>query len=87
MFIERKNNIKKTFTIECTMEERWIDTFCSMLKKMENNGNLGHSEEVGIYSDGDGDFRPKFKIETDFKKVEPIRFDEVNISRSFYDAG
>ena len=58
-----------------------------MLKKMENNGNLGHSEEVGIYSDGDGDFRPKFKIETDFEKVAPIRFDEVNISRSFYDAG
>lgn len=23
----------------------------------------------------------------DFEKVEPIRFDEVNISRSFYDAG
>lgn len=53
--------MKKTFIIECTMEERWIDTFCSMLRKMENNGNLGHSEEVGIYSDGDGDFRPKFK--------------------------
>lgn len=31
--------MRKTFTIECTMEERWIDTFCSMLKKMENNGN------------------------------------------------
>ena len=27
--------MKKTFTIECTMEERWIDTFCSMLKKMK----------------------------------------------------
>ena len=54
---------------------------------MEFCGKIGHSSLIGFYSDGDGDFRPKFKIETDFEKVEPIRFDEVNISRSFYDAG
>ena len=60
----------KTFNIEVTMNERWIDDFCSMLKWMESCGNLGHSSIVGLYSDGDGDFRPKFNIGTEFNKTE-----------------
>ena len=51
-----------TFTIECTMKERWVPHFLSMLNYMQYLGNIGSSRKVGIYSDGDGDFRPKFKV-------------------------
>lgn len=57
----------KKFTIECEIEERWINDFCSMLKYMEYCGNIGHSSIIGFYSDGDGDFRPKFNISKDYK--------------------
>ncbi|HDG7527511.1 TPA: hypothetical protein PFR81_002006 [Clostridioides difficile] len=63
--------MEKEITIKIKMEERWINDFCSMLKMMENLGNVGSSKIVGIYSDGDGDFRPKFEIDTDFEKVHP----------------
>ena len=63
----------KTFNIEVTMNERWVDNFCSMLKYMEHCGNIGHSSLVGFYSDGDGDFRPKFKIDTEFNKVDGFK--------------
>lgn len=52
----------KTFTVECTMEERWIPEFYMFLAKMQTNGEMGHSELLGFYSDGDGDFRPTFKF-------------------------
>ena len=52
----------KTFTVECTMEERWIPEFYMFLATMQTNGEMGHSELLGFYSDGDGDFRPKFKF-------------------------
>ncbi len=58
---------KKTFTVEVTMNERWVDDFCSMLKYMEYCGNAGHSDIVGFFSDGDGDYRPSFDIHTDYK--------------------
>lgn len=61
---------KKTFNIEVTMEERWVDYFCSMLKCMQSCGNLGCSRTVGFYADGDGDFRPQFKIDTEFTRVK-----------------
>ena len=44
--------MRKTFNIEVTMNERWINDFCSMLRWMENCGKLGHSSIVGFYSDG-----------------------------------
>lgn len=59
------NNV--TFNIKVTMNERWVDHFCTMLKWMETCGNIGHSSIVGFYADGDGDFRPKFEIDRDFK--------------------
>lgn len=71
---------EKTFNIKVTMEERWIPHFCSMLKRMEHNGKIGHSEYVGLYSDGDGDFRPIFNIDTDFDTVPPAKDNK-------YDAG
>ena len=74
--------MKKKFTIEVEMEERWIDCFMSMLNKMEHLGNSGASRDVSIYSDGDGDFRPKFKADVDWEKMEP-----VDKNSSHYDAG
>ena len=58
----------KTFNITVTMNERWVDDFCSMLRWMEHCGNIGHSSITWFYADGDGDFRPKFEIDTDFEK-------------------
>ena len=74
------------FTINVEMSERWIPQFLAMLKTMQTYGNLGCSRTVAIYSDGDGDFRPKFswspalndcaKPVTGFGKVEgDVQFD------------
>ena len=76
----------KTFNIEVTMIERWINDFCSMLKWMENCGNIGHSSIVGFYADGDGDFRPKFNIGTEFEKTEGYR-EKLPKLEVIYDAG
>lgn len=50
------------FSIDVEMEDRWVPYFIGMLKKMESDGNIGHSELIGFYADGDGDFRPKFNF-------------------------
>jgi peroxiredoxin len=63
---------KVTFNIKVTMNERWVNDFCSMLKWMESCGNLGHSSVVGFYADGDGDFRPKFEFDREFEKTHGI---------------
>jgi hypothetical protein len=80
-----------TFTLECTMKERWVPHFLSMLAYMEQLGGLGCSRKVALYSDGDGDFRPKFKVEggnsisiRNIKVVEP-KVD--NDGDRLYDAG
>lgn len=72
------------FIIECEMEERWIPYFMSMLKTMESYGNIGSSRKVGIYSDGDGDFRPKFNTDIKYEKKSPIKNDNGNV---IFDAG
>ena len=36
---------------------------------MESCGNLGHSSVVGFYSDGDGDFRPKFEFDREYEQT------------------
>lgn len=77
---------EKTFNIEVTMNERWIDDFCSMLKYMEHCGNIGSSSIIGFYSDGDGDFRPKFNFDIEFNKKEHQQKD-VNKLKVFFDAG
>ena len=60
----------KRFTIDCEMPERWVNDFCSFLRQLERNGNIGHSSLIGFYADGDGDFRPKFNINVDYTKTE-----------------
>ena len=81
----------KKFTIECEMKERWIPHFLGMLKKMEQLGGMGASRPVGIYSDGDGDFHPKFKWDSAMPEVaKPIRGEksgDVQGEGYFYDAG
>ncbi|MFQ4800984.1 hypothetical protein C4U87_00790 [Clostridioides difficile] len=76
--------MEKEITIKVKIEERWINEFCSMLKCMESLGDIGSSKIVGIYSDGDGDFRPKFEIDTDFKKVD-LKINKIDMK--IYDAG
>lgn len=81
---------KRTFNIEVTMEERWVDDFCSMLKWMESCGNLGHSSLVGFYADGDGDFRPRFNIETEYHNTDGIWKEDGHVNELpevIYDAG
>ena len=65
------------FNIKVTMNKRWIDDFCSMLKWMENCGQIGHSSFVGFYSDGDGDFRPRFQISIPFGQKDGIPKKEI----------
>ena len=66
-----------TFNIQVTMEERWVDDFCSMLYKMYMNGAIGHSSLIGFYADGDGDFRPYFEIDREFTRKTGIPGDEI----------
>jgi len=48
--------------IKADIPDRWKDEFISMLKRMQLFGEMGHSGWIGLYSDGDGDFRPKFEV-------------------------
>lgn len=58
------------FNIKVTMNERWVNDFCSMLHWMESCGKLGHSSVVAFYSDGDGDFRPSFGIDREYETAK-----------------
>lgn len=53
------------FTIEVEMEERWVPSFLGTLALQQRLGGLGRSRHVAIFSDGDGDYRPKFKWDDD----------------------
>lgn len=88
--------MKKNLKITVEIEERWVPYFCSFLKKMEYNGNIGHSALLGFYSDGDGDFRPKFKINKNYEKVDSLtrssyktktEWNSKNNCEEIYDAG
>ena len=57
------------FNINVKMNERWVNDFCSMLNWMQSCGNMGHSSIVAFYSDGDGDFRPKFEFDREYEKT------------------
>ena len=80
--------MKKNITINAEMEERWIPYFCSMLGYMQYCGNIGHSSIVGFYSDGDGDFRPKFEFSDEFKfedgYTDKLKLPQLEV---LYDAG
>ena len=77
--------MQREIKITAQMDERWISEFLAMLKAMEALGNIGSSRTIKFYSDGDGDFRPKFDwdIDTDCNEFK----DEKNDIRLEYDAG
>lgn len=78
----------KTFNIEVTMKDRWVPYFISFLKQMENDGSVGHSEEIAFFADGDGDFHPKFKFSIKSKDVKPIQLKkDYTQDIDLYDAG
>lgn len=75
----------QTFTIECTMKERWIPHFISMLNYIQQLGELGGSRKVSFYSDGDGDFRPQFKVlDINYDIMPPVSDEDGD---RLYDAG
>jgi hypothetical protein len=63
-------DVMAEFDIKCKMKARWVPHFLSMLAEMESLGNIGSSRVVSIFSDGDGDFRPKFKHRVKYDRVE-----------------
>lgn len=72
------------FIIEVEMKDRWVPYFLSMLQKMESYGQNGMSREVALFTDGDGDFQPKFRHNVDFDIQQPVRDVNGNV---LYDAG
>ncbi len=77
-----------TFTITCTMRERWVPHFLGMLKYMEQLGGLGGSRKVTFYSDGDGNFRPKFSLDgIPIKETEYAEGVIDSEGNKFFDAG
>lgn len=74
-----------TFNLQVTMKTRWVPHFLAMLQTMQRYGEMGCSRQVGIYSDGDGDFRPKFEWDSTLPSIaEPIVDESGNM---LYDAG
>ncbi len=69
------------------MNDRWVPYFLAALKRMAYLGDIGSSRrvEVAIYSDGDGDFRPKFSwdksLPSDAKPIKDVK------GHYLYDAG
>lgn len=88
---ESEDGINDTdFSIKCSMKDRWIPYFISFLKRMEADGDIGHSELIGFYADGDGDFRPKFKFDSSEVNDDiSIKKDPRHTTDSidYYDAG
>jgi hypothetical protein len=73
------------FSIEVDMPERWVPQFLGMLAYMQCLGGVGSSRLLTFYSDGDGDFRPKFEWDKELT-VEIDGILDANGNRS-YDAG
>ena len=80
--------MKKNFNVNVTMEERWVPYFLEFLKYMESFGQLGHSGQLGFYSDGDGDFRPKFSFDISYDKsnLHIIERHEIIKKKELYDS-
>lgn len=81
------SNVKLDISI--IMDKYFARKFVSMLKRMEYNGKVGHSEWVAFFSDGDGAFRPKITIEgvdTSVIESEVKTSKEKKIIASVYDA-
>lgn len=78
------SNVTTEFTIKVKMQDRWIPHFLSMLQYMQHLGAMGSSREITFFSDGDGDFRPRFEWNIESEIAEPLN--DTNGKR-YYDAG
>ena len=77
-----------TFNVKCTMPKVWASHFQSFLKRMEWYGKLGHSGQIAFYSDGDGNYRPKFKFSKEFEEVDGIPSYRIESkAEELFDAG
>lgn len=73
------------FEIKVRMKKRWIPHFLALLHTMQSYGGLGCSRLLSFYSDGDGDFRPKFEWPRHLCcHAEPIKDDN---GHKTFDAG
>ncbi len=73
------------FDIRVKMKSRWVPHFLALLKYMEQLGGLGSSRTVSFYSDGDGDYRPRFRWSSSLPK--PARHKTDDDGDRFFDAG
>ncbi len=81
----KPDGVYTEFTIKVTMRSHWVPHFLAMLRYMQQLGSIGSSREVGIFADGDGNFRPKFEWASTLpSKAEPVRDDNGN---RLYDTG
>lgn len=78
--------MKKTFNLNCTMEERWIPYFMSFLSQMEFMGKLGYSAPIAFHTDGSNDFKPEFKADIIVDRVEPVARYKLILADVLYDA-
>ena len=80
-----------TLNLQISIPKRWVNKFLQMLDCMKWCGNVGASRTVAFYADGDGDFRPKFKINTEWEKTPGIwrkdRDRPLPGMEVYYDAG
>lgn len=82
------DDVELVVKIKCV--KHYVPELIAMLKQIEIDGMIGHSEWVAIYADGDGSMRPKFTIEGPDDVINaaavarPIRRD---ITAMCYDAG
>lgn len=74
------------FDVHCKMKARWVPYFLAMLKRMQANGEAGHSSILAFYADGDGDFRPKFESSVDEPFPHTRKYPDCEVEELF-DAG
>lgn len=57
-----KDDDPMTCTITCKMTREWMERFLKLLDVMQADGEIGHSETLSFFADGDGTFRPHFGV-------------------------
>ena len=57
-----KDEDPMTCTITCKMTREWMERFLKLLDVMQEDGEIGHSETLSFFADGDGTFRPHFEV-------------------------
>lgn len=77
----------KKITIEANIPERWENEFLDLLATMQFCGAVGTSQELTFYSDGDGDFFPKFYVNGNPIDMRRIRVRDTEKLRKEFDAG